>query len=313
MQILLAVALDCIFGDPKGLPHPVCLVGRIVKFWENIFYSEENARQRGFIFCAAVLLSVAVSIELLLFASGQFGRFIEMAVSVYLLYAALGFRSLKDESETVKVRLVNGDIKGARKFLSYIVGRDTDKLSECSIVKATVETIAESYIDGVFSVLFYMVLGDIMGCAVLLAWVFKAVNTLDSMVGYDNVRYHDFGFASAKLDDIANFIPARLGALIAIAGGYAAGFDAGRGFRVFLRDRLKHKSPNSAHAESVYAGLLGISLGGGAFYGGEFEARPILGDDTRRPQASDITGAHRILNASVIICSLIIFVVSFLY
>ena len=176
-------------------------------------------------------------------------------------------------------------------------------------MRAAVETIAESYIDGIVSVLFYMALGSLCGHAALFAWLFKAASTMDSMIGYDDERYHDFGWAAAKLDDALNFIPARLGGVIAVAAGALANMDYKRAWRIFLRDRRNHKSPNSAHGESVFAGLLGIQLGGGAFYGGEWEPRPTLGDDLREPEPDDIFRAHYILNISVAICAVLIFAI----
>lgn len=305
-HILAALLLDSLFGDPKGLPHPVVYVGRVISFWEKILYSTKNGRLHGVLFCTAVIISVETAVFLLLGISLLISPYLKEAVKIYLLYAAVAFRSLKDESMPVYKALKNNDIAGARKSLSYIVGRDTARLDEKSIIRATVETIAENYVDGVVSVLFYMLLGSFAGHAALFAWFFKAVSTMDSMVGYDDERYHDFGWAAAKFDDVLNFIPARIGGAVAVAAGGLCGFNARDGWRIFLRDRKKHSSPNSAHGESAFAGLLGISLGGGAFYEGKFEARPTLGDDTREPAASDILGAHKIMTASVALCALMI-------
>ncbi|MDO5562754.1 MAG: adenosylcobinamide-phosphate synthase CbiB [Synergistaceae bacterium] len=306
MQIIPALVLDAIIGDPKGFFHPVALVGKIISFWEGLLYSERDGKGRGVFFCALVLLTTAAVVSLLLFAAWLLGKWVLAAAEIYLLYSAIAFRSLKDESTPVAEFLVNGNMRAARLHLSYIVGRDTADLTEKEIVRATVETIAEGYIDGIASTLFYMLLGAFIGQAALFAWIYKAINTMDSMVGYDNERYHDFGWAAAKLDDAANFIPARIGAAIAIAAGFFSGFDAHEGLRVFLRDRLLHKSPNSAHAESVFAGLLGIALGGGATYDGEFEPRPWLGDPRREPEVFDILRAQKIMTVSTAIWSLAI-------
>ncbi len=308
MMILAAMLLDSIFGDPKGIPHPVTYVGRIISFWEKRLYAKKDAKFRGVIFCAAVLLSVLFTIASVFFAAQSINEYLFTVIKIYTLYTAIAFRSLKDESMKVACELNCGNIDEARKFLSYIVGRDTEKLNKPGIIRASVETIAESYIDGVFAVLFYMVLGSFAGHAALFTWAYKTVNTMDSMVGYDDERYHDFGWGAAKLDDLLNFIPARLGSLLAIAAGAALGFDWKNALKIFARDRKKHKSPNSAHAESVYAGLLGISLGGGAFYGGEFEARPALGDSTREPETEDIIKSHKILTYSYALFACIIYV-----
>lgn len=309
MQIIFALMLDVIFGDPKNVPHPVALIGRLISYYEKIMYRRQEAKQRGTILCLSVLATVALAVWLILTTAGFFGQWARSAASIYLLYAALAVKSLKDEAMAVARLLTAGDLAAARRQVARIVGRDTANLDEAGVTRAAVETIAESYIDGIVSVLFYMTLGSLVGEAVLFAWLFKAASTMDSMIGYDDERYHDFGWAAAKLDDALNFIPARIGALIAVVGGGIAGLDWRGGWRVFLRDRLKHKSPNSAHGESVFAGLLGIQLAGGAFYGGEWEARPTLGDDKRGPVPGDIVKSLEIVNYSVALCAVVIFLI----
>lgn len=306
MYILAALLLDTLLGDPHYKFHPVIIVGQIIEYWENRLYSKELGRIRGIIFVFCVLFTVLMAVSTILFVAFLLGKYVLVAVEIFLLYSAIAFRSLRDESNLVATALQEGKIDKARMFLSYIVGRDTETLEEKAIVRATVETIAENYIDGIISVLIYMLLGSLFNQAVLFAWIFKAINTMDSMVGHENDRYSDFGWAAAKLDDVVNFIPARVGSLIAIIGGGLVGFDIKRGFAIFLRDRKKHKSPNSAHGESAFAGLLGITLGGGSFYHGEFTERPTLGDNTREPEISDIINAHKILTAAVVLSAFII-------
>lgn len=307
MQILAALLLDALFGDPKWPTHPVVLVGRLITFYEKIFYSPSDGKRRGVIFCAAVLFTVAAAVAAGMIVTGLIGKWAQTAFLIYLLYAAIAFKSLKDESLPVARALAAGDLERARRQVGRIVGRDTERLDAAGVTRAAVETIAESYIDGVVSVLFWMTVGSFFGHAAIFAWLFKAASTMDSMVGYDDGRYRDFGWAAAKLDDLLNFIPARLGALIAVGAGALANMDYRRAWRVFLRDRLNHKSPNSAHGESVFAGLLGIRLGGGAFYGGEWEARPTLGDDLREPEPNDILRAHYIMDVSAALCAVLIF------
>lgn len=309
MQIIFALLLDVIFGDPQNVPHPVSLIGRVISFYEKIMYSQEDAKRCGVTLCLSVLATVALAVWVILTAAGFFGEWARSAVSIYLLYAALAVKSLKDEAMPVARLLSGGDLEAARRQVGRIVGRDTGALDEAGVTRAAIETIAESYIDGIISVLFYMTLGSLIGQAVLFAWLFKAASTMDSMIGYDDERYHDFGWAAAKLDDALNFVPARIGAVIAVAGGAVAGLDWRRGWKVFLRDRLKHKSPNSAHGESVFAGLLGLRLAGGAFYGGQWEARPSIGDDTRTPVPEDIVKALEIMSYSVAICAVLIFII----
>ena len=307
MHIIIALLLDMALGDPKSLPHPVAFIGRLISFYEKRLYEPEEAKKRGVLLCAAVLVTTAAIVAAALALAGLVGEWAKAFVNIYLLWSALAFKSLKDESMPVARALASGDIAQARLLVGRIVGRDTARLDEAGVTRAAVETIAESYIDGIVSVLFWMTVGSFFGGAALFAWLFKAASTMDSMIGYDDERYHDFGWAAAKLDDLLNFIPARLGALVAVAAGAAAGLDWRGGWQIFLRDRLNHKSPNSAHGESVFAGLLGIRLGGGAWYGGEWEARPTLGDDLREPSPNDIIKAHEILNYSVAICAAVIF------
>lgn len=310
IHIVAAMLLDAVFGDPLRFPHPVSGIGRIITFWERFLYGGKNLKSRGFFFCALVLFSVGFIVVFILELARAIHPFALTAVEIYMLYAALAYRSLKDEAMTVAAALGTGDIALARRRLSGIVGRDTAPLLENGIVRAAVETVAESYVDGVLSVLFYMALGYFLGYAALFAWIFKAVSTMDSMVGYDDERYKDFGFAAAKLDDAMNFIPARLGALLALLGTLFSAYDSGGAVRVFLRDRKKHKSPNSAHGESVFAGLLGISLGGGAYYDGEYERRPWIGDNNRAPDAGDIWKACDILDRAYVLCVIIVFFIT---
>lgn len=312
ITLCLALLLDTLLGDPEGLPHPVAGVGRLIGFWEGRLYPAAGTGilkfRRGLIFCGAVLLSTALVIFLALWAvSGS--PFLTAAAQVYFLYAALAWRSLKDETLTVALALFRRNLPGARTALARVVGRDTENLSEPAIVRAAVETVAENSVDGVFSVLFFAALGYALQGAVgmvLSVWLFKAASTLDSMVGYDDERYHDFGRASARLDDVLNFIPARVAGLVIILAGVCLGAGLFPPLRVFLRDRKKHRSPNSAHGESAFAGVLSLRLGGGAAYGGKWEPRPWLGDETEREiEPADILRAHKLLDTSVALFALL--------
>ncbi|MDR1378360.1 MAG: adenosylcobinamide-phosphate synthase CbiB [Synergistaceae bacterium] len=310
MQILVALFLDTLLGDPKFMPHPVAGVGAMIRFWEGRFYPGPDKRQGGRFLCLAVLLTTVVIVGLILLCA-SLNRWLYELTTLYLLYTALAWRSLKDHTLPVVLALSRGDLETARGALSLIVGRDTENLNEKDVTRAAVETLGENFIDGIFSVLFFMTLGALCGGragAVLAAWIFKAASTLDSTVGYDDEKYRDFGRASARLDDLLNFIPARLGSLTVLAAGTCLGYSFSQGFKIFLRDRKKHLSPNSGHGESAFAGLLGIRLGGGAFYGGEFEERPVIGDaDFREPEAADILKAYGILDASVALSALAVY------
>ncbi len=301
MAIYLSLLLDYLFGDPKFLPHPVALVGRLMAFYEKLFYPQRRGQsyfRQGVLLVLAVLLTVGLALGALLILLGGW-PLVQFLVGVYLLYAALAWRSLQVEP---------GNLPRARKMLSYVVGRDTENLNNQQILKATLETIAENTIDGVLAPLFYMCLGYLwlgLPGAVVLAWLYKAVNTMDSMVGYKNDRYREFGTCAARLDDVANLLPARLGAMLMLLAGSMLGYDAAGGWRIWLRDRYAHKSPNSAQSESVLAGLLGLRLGGPAYYFGKLVVKPTIGDERRAPQLADYDKACRVLNWSVILAAVI--------
>ena len=292
MAIYLSLLLDYLFGDPKFLPHPVALVGRLVAFYEKLFYPQRRGQsyfRQGVLLVLAVLLTVGLALGALLILLGGW-PLVQFLVGVYLLYAALAWRSLQVEPGYVVSALRSGNLPRARKMLSYVVGRDTENLNNQQILKATLETIAENTIDGVLAPLFYMCLGYLwlgLPGAVVLAWLYKAVNTMDSMVGYKNDRYREFGTCAARLDDVANLLPARLGAMLMLLAGSMLGYDAAGGWRIWLRDRYAHKSPNSAQSESVLAGLLGLRLGGPAYYFGKLVVKPTIGNERRAPQLAD--------------------------
>ncbi len=310
MAIYLSLLLDYLFGDPKFLPHPVALVGRLVAFYEKLFYPQRRGQsyfRQGVLLVLAVLLTVGLALGALLILLGGWSL-VQFLVGVYLLYAALAWRSLQVEPGYVVSALRSGNLPRARKMLSYVVGRDTENLNNQQILKATLETIAENTIDGVLAPLFYMCLGYLwlgLPGAVVLAWLYKAVNTMDSMVGYKNDRYREFGTCAARLDDVANLLPARLGAMLMLLAGSMLGYDAAGGWRIWLRDRYAHKSPNSAQSESVLAGLLGLRLGGPAYYFGKLVVKPTIGDERRAPQLADYDKACRVLNWSVILAAVI--------
>ncbi|MBQ9419387.1 MAG: cobalamin biosynthesis protein CobD [Synergistaceae bacterium] len=287
----LAIFEDQIFGDPKNFPHPVRLVGLVVNFWNKIFFVDEKSFFRGLAVCVLTLSTTGLFVWALLFATGN-----NFFVKAYLLYSALAWRDLKDETAPIFFSLAHNKLDEARKFLSFVVGRDTDNLNETEISRAAVETVAENSIDGIISVIFFAALGHIVNQEIIFVWLFKAASTLDSMIGYES--FGNFGKASARLDDALNFVPARLGGFIIAMTGKNA-------LRVFLRDRLKHKSPNSAHGESAFAGVLGIRLGGGAFYGGVFEPRPFINSQGREPEYLDIVRAWRVLDVSCALSALI--------
>ena len=288
----IAVLLDAVLGDPQGFPHPVVLIGRYIALWTN---TSSRSFMRGLLLCVSTLALTGGTVGLMLRLTNG-----SIIVKVYLLYSALAWRDLKDETAPVLMCMLKHDITNARAYLARVVGRDTERLSEREIVRAVIETIGENAIDGVISVMFWAWAGQVLNAewgAYVAVWVFKASSTLDSMAGYESLGA--FGWPSARLDDALNFLPARLGGLVIVLTGR-------RGMRVFLRDRLKHKSPNSAHGEAAFAGVLGVRLGGGAFYGGEFEARDWLNAEGREAEAWDIVRAWRVLDAACSVFALIV-------
>ena len=286
LELSLAILIDLILGDPKNFFHPVKLIGRLIEALKRFLF-KENSFTHGLVLCLLTIGTTGLFVWLALYLSGN-----NFFVRIYFLYAALAWRDLKDETEIIFKALLNKNLEEARKFLSYVVGRDTENLNETEITRAVIETIAENSIDGVMSVIFFAALGHLIFDSygmILSVWTFKAVSTLDSMVGYE--KYKKFGTASARLDDILNFIPARL-------GGFIIACRSRQALKIFFRDRLKHASPNSAHGESAFAGVLNIKLGGGAFYNGVFEPRPFINPQGREPKIFDIVIAWNLLDKS---------------
>ncbi len=293
--IIAGFFLDLLLGDPRFLPHPVRLMGRLIKWLEERLWRGNRAQDRKnsiLLVCLVLVLTGTVS-GFLLWAAYQIRLPLGLAAETVLCYQVLATKGLKKESMKVYRALEAGDVKGARYQLSMLVGRDTEVLDEEGIIKAAVETVAENTSDGVIAPLFYLMLGG-----PVLALLYKAVNTMDSMIGYKNERYLDFGRAAAKLDDEANFLPARISALLMVTASFLLGYDGKGAFRIYKRDRRKHASPNSAQTESVCAGALGIALGGNAWYFGKLVEKPVIGDKIKEVTCEDIKRANRLLYAT---------------
>lgn len=297
MRIICAIAagfvLDCIFGDPVYSFHPVRVMGNIILAGSRL---KKKGQSKAAAFFAGAFLSVfliggayAVSFALLfLLYKAHFA--LGLAAEIGLCYQILAAKALKDESMAVYRELSRNDIPKARLYLSYIVGRDTQDLNEEQISKAAVETIAENLSDGVIAPMMYMFIG---GAPLGLAY--KAVSTLDSMIGYNNEKYAWFGKFAARADDAANFIPSRIAALLVIFVSAACRRNARQALKIFLRDRYNHKSPNSAQTESAFAGALGVSLAGDAYYSGVLVKKPVIGDPLRAVTKEDIRLADRLM------------------
>lgn len=304
LSIYTGYALDLIIGDPYSFPHPVRFIGKLISFVEKqirkIATSDKALKIAGF-FLWFVVVGVTLGSTSIVLRLFQFNKITYFLVNSILIYTTLATKCLKDESEKIYKVLKTEDLDKSRIQLSYIVGRDTTNLSEKEIVRATVETVAENTVDGIIAPLFY---GFIGGAP--LAMAYKAINTLDSTVGYKNDKYYYLGFASAKIDDIANYIPARLGVLLLSIGSLFVGFNFKDALKIGIRDRKNHKSPNCAFSEGAVAGALGIQLGGTNVYFGKEVYKPTIGDKKREIEIEDIVRTNKIMYSSSII-SIIIF------
>lgn len=310
MEILIAVLigfmLDLIFGDPHWLPHPIRLIGFMIikgeRFIRKLFPKTRKGEFIGGLILATVTIVIAFIVPIfILYLAGMINIYLKIAIHSLFCYQILATKSLKTESMRVYHQLIRKDIPNARKYLSWIVGRDTDNLNEEQITKATVETIAENTSDGVIAPLIFMVLGGAP-----LGFLYKAVNTLDSMIGYKNDKYLFFGRFAAKLDDVVNFIPAILSAYIMIAASFVTGLDYKNACRIYKRDRRNHSSPNSAKTESVCAGAFNIQLAGDAYYFGSLVKKQTIGDSNRSIHIEDILITNKLMYATAIIAVVVL-------
>ena len=292
--VLFAVLLDLVLGDPRALPHPVVAIGRLISFLEPLLRRGfGNARVAGVMLLATtvgVSYGTAALILHLAYAVSPAAGFL---AALYLAWVSLAARSLHLESGKVAKALRQGDLPGARLALSYIVGRETAELDEQEIVRGAVETVAENTGDGVIAPLCYLMLG---GPALAIAY--KAVNTLDSMVGYKNERYLEFGWASARLDDLANYLPARLTGLLMVLAAPICSLSGSGAWRIMLRDGRNHSSPNSGFPEAAAAGALGVRLGGANRYFGKVVEKPAIGDASLPLSLEAYGGAVRLMYCS---------------
>lgn len=294
-SILAGFILDAVFGDPHFFPHPVRAIGWLINRLEHgirtLFpRTEKGELAGGAVFAVLVPAVTALAAVLLLTAAKAAGDAVLFLAESVLVYFLLAARSLRDESMKVYHSLKKGDVEEARHNVSMIVGRDTSVLDAAGIARAAVETVAENTSDGVIAPLFFLALGG-----PVLGWAYKAVNTMDSMVGYKNEKYLFFGRAAARFDDLVNFIPARLSAVLMMGAAVVWRMDFQNAVRIFRRDRFNHKSPNSAQTESVCAGALRIRLAGDAWYFGELCKKPFIGDDIRPVEQEDIERANRLM------------------
>ena len=299
--VVLGFFIDLLIGDPRWLYHPVCIIGKGISAGEKLLRrifpgTKAGERAAGCILAVAVIVlsaGVPAVILLILYHLSWIAGF---AAETFFCYQLLAAKSLKQESLKVYTELKEGTLDSARKAVSMIVGRDTAALDEKGVTKAAVETVAENASDGVIAPLFYMMIGG-----AVWGFAYKAINTMDSMLGYKNEKYQYFGTAAARIDDAANFIPARISGLLMILAAFVCGMNGRHAAAVYKRDRKKHASPNAAQTESVMAGALDIQLAGDAWYFGTLHKKPLIGDANRPVEAEDIPRSHKILYATAIL------------
>lgn len=293
LTIIAGYIGDLLFGDPYWLPHPIRFIGKGIEKTEKLLL--KNSRREWEKTKGVILTSIIVSMSylgtfFLSKAAFSIHKYIGYGVEAFIIFQILATKSLDRESRKVLVQLEKKDLTEARRYLSYIVGRDTTELSEQEISRGAIETVAENISDGIIAPLFYIFLGGAP-----LGMAYKAVNTLDSMVGYKNEKYINFGWASARLDDAANYIPARLTGLFICIASVLGGFNWKNSMLILLRDRKNHKSPNSGYPEAAVAGALEIQIGGVNTYFGEKVYKPTIGDPIKPLDKEDIKRTIRIM------------------
>ena len=314
IALLLGIVLDLLIGDPYFLPHPIRLIGWVIKQFENKlleprlsgYRNSEDERTAGLIMCCMVTALTGIVTLVIIYEAYRHNNWAGILVEAILSYYCLAARCLRDESMKVYDALLENDMTKARKAVGMIVGRDTDCLDYEGVIRATVETIAENASDGVIAPLLYLIiLGPVGGL------IYKAVNTMDSMVGYHNDRYEYFGYYPAKTDDYLNFLPSRICAVGIIAASFFLGNEYSyiRAIKIFLRDRFNHKSPNSAQSESAMAGALGVMLAGPATYFGKVVDKPYIGDPERPIEINDIKRANLLMYVSYGIAVVVLFII----
>lgn len=298
LSTLTAFILDQIFGDPRNFPHPVVIIGKLIsameRFTRKVFPKTNKGELAAGAFTWLVVATVSFAVPFIaLVLLAKVNVWAAFALNIFWSYQIFASKSLKEQSMLVYRYLEAEDLPNSRKYLSWIVGRDTSELDPEEITKAVVETVAENTSDGVTAPMLYMM---ILGAP--LGMLYKAINTMDSMLGYKNDRYMYFGRIPAKIDDVANFIPARITGLLMCLTAPLIGLDGRNAYRIYKRDRLKHLSPNSGHLEAACAGAMHIMLGGDSFYFGKLVEKASLGDPDREVRITDIPGSIKMMYAS---------------
>lgn len=302
--------LDCIFGDPACMYHPIRVIGNLISVLEKglrkllcsrIPASEQKKKNEREVLAGGILWILTVSLSflvpaVLLFAAGKVHPAVRFLLETFWCYQIFAARCLVGESKKVYQKLKEDDLPGARRAVSMIVGRDTENLTAEGVTKAAVETVAENTSDGVTAPLLFLLIGGAP-----LGFLYKAVNTMDSMLGYKNEKYLYFGRIPAKMDDVFNYIPARLTAWFMVAAAFLTGMDGENAWKIYLRDKRKHASPNSAQSEAVCAGALDVQLAGDAVYFGKVYKKDYIGDAIRKIEPEDILRAGKLMYMTTIL------------
>ena len=298
IEIILGFLLDLIVGDPQNPIHPIRIIGSLCKTVEKFFRSilKRYLKVAGLLTWILVVFIVFIFNYLLLKVTYRINPSVTMILGSVMIYFCISTKALKIEGLKVVKYVIKDDIEGARKQLSYIVGRDTKNLDKESILKAVVETVAENMSDGVIAPLFYAGIGGAP-----LAFLYKAVNTMDSMFGYKNDKYIKFGYFPAKLDDVFNYIPARLSGYFIVVVSFILGLDYKNSFKIYKRDKNNHSSPNSAHPEAAVAGALNVQLGGPNYYFGKLVEKQTIGDDREKIDINKVNNTNNILYCSAVL------------
>ena len=306
LALVLGFGMDLLVGDPHSIPHPVIFIGKLISALEKLVRKIFPKTVKGENFAGGVLWLVVIAVStalpaLLLWLCYGISIWLGLTIESIMCWQILATKSLKDESMKVYDALQTGDIAKSRYAVSMIVGRDTENLDDKAVARAAVETVAENTSDGIVAPMLYLTIGGAP-----LGFFYKAVNTMDSMLGYVEMPYKNIGLVPAKMDDVMNFIPSRLSALIMLLAGWLLKQNVKNGWKIFKRDRFNHASPNSAQTESVCAGLLGLRLAGDAWYHGELHQKKFIGDALREIEYEDIQCACRLLYVTAVL-SLILF------
>ncbi len=305
MALVIGFIIDFFVGDPHGFPHPIILIGKLISALDRGLRRLFAATPKGERTAGAVLWILTVSLSaavpgLILFLCHQVSPWLRLAVESIMCWQILAARALEKESMLVYKALESGNITASRRAVSMIVGRDTAALDDAAVTRAAVETVAENTSDGVVAPLIFLAIGGAP-----LGFFYKAVNTMDSMLGYTEPPYKDIGLVPAKADDVVNYIPARLSALLMLAAGFLLGLDVKNGWRIYRRDRRNHASPNSAQTEAMCAGLLGLRLAGDAWYHGVLHRKPFIGDPVREIRHDDIPRTCRLMYLTALLALLL--------